>query len=123
MMLLDTNIIIYLTKDEAGVVDQIRQWRSEGHDFSFSVLSIVELFAQPEMTPDHKETIDLMIARFEVINLTPDIAYQAGRLRREHRMGLGDSIIAATALNSGFPVVTRNINDFKKVKDLKVVKL
>jgi len=122
-MMLDTNIIIYLTKDEADVVSQIHQWRSEGLDFSFSVLSIVELFAQPELTETQKETIDLLIARFQVVNLTPDIAYQAGRLRREHRMGLGDSIIAATALNSNFPLVTRNVKDFQKVKGLEVIKL
>lgn len=36
-------------------------------------------------------------------------------------MKLGDSIIAATALEYGVPLVTRNENDFRHISGLQIV--
>jgi predicted nucleic acid-binding protein len=36
-------------------------------------------------------------------------------------MGLGDAIIAATALEYDLPLVTRNEDDFKHIAELKII--
>jgi toxin FitB len=36
-------------------------------------------------------------------------------------MKLGDAIIAATALEHGVPLVTRNVDDFKHIPGLQVI--
>jgi len=41
-------------------------------------------------------------------------------LRREGKIKLPDSVIAATALHKGLDIVTRNEDDFKDVEGLKV---
>jgi toxin FitB len=39
-------------------------------------------------------------------------------LRRQRKMSLGDSLIAATALAQGLTLVTRNIRDFQWIETL-----
>jgi predicted nucleic acid-binding protein len=46
---------------------------------------------------------------------------RAIRLRQQKKMKLGDAIIAATALEFGLPLVTRNVDDFKHVAELEII--
>jgi predicted nucleic acid-binding protein len=48
------------------------------------------------------------------------VVRRAISLRQERKMGLADSIIAATALVQDLPLVTRNVDDFKHVAGLKL---
>jgi len=48
------------------------------------------------------------------------IAQRAGRLRREHGLRLPDALIAATALEFGLHLVTRNWKDFESVIGLRL---
>lgn len=56
-----------------------------------------------------------------VYELTDEVANVCITLRKKYKTKLPDAIIAATALVSGFSLLTRNISDFKNIKDLKVV--
>jgi predicted nucleic acid-binding protein len=49
------------------------------------------------------------------------ISDRAIELRRQRRMSLADSIIAATALLYDFPLVTRNVDDFKHISGLQLI--
>ncbi len=42
------------------------------------------------------------------------------RPRRQKKMGTADAIIAATALEFGLPLVTRNVDDFKHIAELEI---
>ena len=48
------------------------------------------------------------------------VAERAVALRQKQKMGLGDAIIAATALVHGLTLVTRNVDDFKHIAGLEV---
>lgn len=45
----------------------------------------------------------------------------ATTIRQSIKITLGDSLIAATALNYNLTLVTKNISDFKGVKGLKLI--
>ena len=66
-----------------------------------------------------------MIADFieaaSVLNLTDDIVNKTIELRTKHKFKLPDAVIAATALVNGLSLLTRNVNDFSKIKNLKIV--
>ena len=51
------------------------------------------------------------------------IAERAGRLRRGSRIRTPDALIAATALEHGLSLVTRNRRDFENVHGLHVLDL
>ncbi len=66
-----------------------------------------------------------MIADFidaaAVLHLTDDIVNKTIELRKKHKFKLPDAVIAATALVNGLSLITRNINDFRNIKDLKIM--
>jgi predicted nucleic acid-binding protein len=42
-------------------------------------------------------------------------------LRQQYRRRLADALIAATALDLGFPLVTRNTQDFQTIRGLTIL--
>lgn len=70
-----------------------------------------------------EEESDLRALLNELIVFPTDIvvAERAVTLRQERKMGLGDAIIAATALVHQCSLVTRNVDDFKHVTGLEII--
>lgn len=65
------------------------------------------------------------LAPLFVLNSTPEICWQYGRIYRHLRdngqlIGSNDLWIAATALAHDMPLVTRNLDHFRRVPDLEV---
>ena len=56
-----------------------------------------------------------------IIPLSDDIVESAIKLRSNYKLTLGDAVIAATALSLNLHLVTRNVNDFKHIKSLKLI--
>ncbi len=62
-----------------------------------------------------------MLSTLPELPLSPAVVTAAITLRQQRKMGLGDSIIAATALVHGLPLVTRNTDDFKHIPALRLI--
>ena len=122
MYTLDTNAVIYyLQKDEA--VRAVIEPMLEAGAVHVATVTEIELFSYTHLTLDDNNRIEKLLDAFEIVPLDSNIARIAGRLRREQRMKLPDSVIAATALFTGTTLVTRNIRDFKRIPNLSVEKI
>ncbi len=62
-----------------------------------------------------------MFLEVRILEIDLPIIDEAIQQRRDHKMKLGDSIVAATALIHGLEVYTRNTTDFLKIPGLKVI--
>ena len=122
--LLDTNILSELRKGprcDAAVAAWAAHERHEAH--YISVLSLGEIRKGIEMlrkkVPRDAEALEIWLSnltrRYEgsVIGITPEIAEAWGRLCAKRPLPVADSLIAATALEFGLTVATRNTGDFK----------
>ncbi len=88
-----------------------------------SVVGIVEIYSGKDTEiPEKKEIIEVFLTNFRIIILTQGIAKRAGELRRDHQKPFADMIIAASAMEYGLPLVTRNIKHFRTIRGLKVLK-
>lgn len=61
-----------------------------------------------------------MTFAFVSVQCDRSIARLAGRIRSVTRMQLPDAVIAASALTTHTPLVTRNVRDFRNVPGLAV---
>jgi predicted nucleic acid-binding protein len=56
---------------------------------------------------------------FRKVELDNEIAKIAAEFRRKYGTSLLDSIIAATAYRETCPVLTKNLKDFERIKEVK----
>jgi toxin FitB len=85
------------------------------HRLHYSVVTRAELFAGSTAT----ELTDLLLGPFREVAVDRAIAERAGRIRRESSVRLPDALIAATALEGGLALATRNRSDFDGVRGLR----
>jgi toxin FitB len=117
MYLIDSNIIIYsysesyqylrkIIVDEAVFVSEISR---------VEVLGYYKLTYEEEVY--FRDVFDLVPS----ILPTSNIFDKAIELRKTYHLKLGDSLIAATALEHRLAIYTRNLQDFERIDNLKCI--
>ena len=123
-MNIDSNIVIAYLAGEELVVRQLSLWKEEGKPLFLSAVAEAEVLGFPDFTSEERErTARFMAEQFVSMICDRATAYHAGVLRGTINIKLPDALIAATALVTGTPLVTRNVKDFKNVSGLEVVSL
>jgi hypothetical protein len=89
------------------------------HRLAYSVVTRAELFAGTTAT----DAVSQLLAPFRELPIDRAVAERAGRIRRDTGVRLPNALIAATALEHGMNLATRNDSDFKAVSGLRIRKL
>ena len=108
-LLLDTDVLI-------DVLRGARRLTVTGHRVAYSVITRAELFSG---RAKDEENVRVLLSPFRELDVNATIAERAGRLARS-RVDMSDALIAATALEHGLELVTRNVRDFKGISGLRV---
>jgi predicted nucleic acid-binding protein len=83
--------------------------------WKISVVTRCELFAGRNTDESRlQQTLD----QIDELSVNRIIAESAGRIRRTTQLDIPDALIAATALEHGLPVMTRNRRHFERVAGL-----
>jgi predicted nucleic acid-binding protein len=107
---LDTNVLVdYLSGDERARAE-IERYASP----CISRVTWMEVMVGVADEENEAATVRRFLDRFQLLELTAEVAEQAVRLRREQRLRLPDAIILASARTQQCPLVTRNTRDFRK---------
>ncbi len=116
MYLIDTNIIIYYLAGEQEAVSFLRTHRGK---LSISSITWMETLSYP-FSADEEPVVREFLREFRLIGISSPVMELAVEMRRIKKMKLPDAIIAASAIQNGLILVTRNIKDFNgtKVKTL-----
>lgn len=117
MILLDSNIIIYLTKADN---DKLQQFVSS-QSVAASIISNVEVLGFHRLGEADRTVFEQFFEVCKILPLTNEVAKNAVRLRQDQKIGLGDSIIAGTALSYGLPLLTRNERDFQWIRSIEII--
>ncbi len=107
-LLIDTDIFI----------DHLRganEFRPKQHRVHYSVVTRAELFGGNSAT----DLCSRLLAPFREVDVDRAIAERAGRIAREFGTRLPDALIAATALERGLSVVTRNREHFEPIRGIR----
>ena len=115
-MLLDSNIIIYAAQDAN---EFLREFIAENSP-SVSALSYLEVLGYHQLSEQDKTYFEEFFKASQILPISHDVINQAVRLKQIRKISLGDAIIAGTALIYDLTVVTRNIDDFRWITELKL---
>lgn len=85
-----------------------------------SVISEVEVLGYHKLNEPEKQFFRVYFDNVQKIPLNSPILQKAIKLRQQRKMSLGDSLIAATALECSLPLLTRNTTDFSGIEELEV---
>jgi len=85
-----------------------------------SVITKIEVLGY-NAPPDDAQLLIEFVDVASVIGLTNDIVVQTIGLRKSHKIKTPDAIIAATALELGLTLISRNTTDFRNIVGLKLI--
>lgn len=114
MVLLDTNVFIYLGNETVSLS------KIENIEVCYASVSIIEALGFQNITAAEQRALRNIFDAYQRVELSLSIIERAVTLRQNKKMSLGDSIIAATALDSGLEFWTANTDDFKHISGLNV---
>ncbi len=114
MILLDTNIFIYLANGTLGLK------KLKDDDLAFASITKVEALGYAQITVAEQSYLEELLKECEQLDLNENVMQQAIRLRQQTRMSLGDAIIAATALAYDCEIWTANTEDFTHIDGLRI---
>ena len=121
MYLLDSNAIIQYLKVSLP---------SEGMNFlnnvvdeecNISIISKMETLGFNFKTIEEQGVMENFINGSTIYGINDEVVNKTISIRKIKKIDLPDAIIAATAIEYNFTLITRNINDFQNIEGLKLL--
>ena len=123
---LDTDVLIDFLRGKNEVVDIIREIEKE-FVLATTTVNLFELYFGAYKTGKEKnvEAVNELAERIEVLELNKKSAELAGKIMAELEkkgleIGIRDTMIAGTLLESGSILYTRNVKHFRRIKEIKL---
>ena len=114
-------MIAYFAAEEK-VLALVDSLRSNGIYLYISIVAETELISFEGWTVPQRNLVKQFLKENIVsIPYTRDLIETTSQIRMNSKLKLPDAIIAATSVRFEMPLLTRDLKDFKKVKDLKVL--
>lgn len=116
--LIDTNAVIdYLSNKLPGNASNMLDEEA----LEISVIIRMELLAWGNAESQQLSILEDFINSVVVWSLDEPVIIKGIEIRKNFRIKLPDAIIAATAEVHDLTLVTRNVNDFKNITDLRLI--
>jgi predicted nucleic acid-binding protein len=108
--LLDSNILIYLSKKELHL-----SFLDRFESVFISVITYLEVLGYNFDDNREYDFVKEIVSLFNVRYIDQKIAEAVVEIRKNMKIKLPDAIIAGTALSDNLCLVTRNIQDFQRI--------
>ena len=120
MYTLDTNILIYYLDNELPARKFLKKQVLGKIPLFVSTATEHELYCYSRLTPSDAADIEHVLDMFTLMNINSQIARISAQLRRAYKMKPMDSFIAATAAMTKTTLVTRNVKDVRRIKEISI---
>jgi predicted nucleic acid-binding protein len=115
--LLDTNVIIDLFARRLPEKAEFFVAQIINDDILLSVINKIELLGFSECEEEMSQIVEIA----QIFYLDEIIAQKTIEIRKKYKIKLPDAIIAATAICENLVLLSNNENDFKSIKELKLL--
>lgn len=120
-MTLDSNIIIAYLGGDSIVIETLLRWKEEGRVIFLPAVVEVEVLSFGDFTSEEKRHTEEFLESLNFVTLDRNTARLTANIRNKFGIKFPDAAVAATALITHTPVVTRNVRDFKKIIGISIV--
>ncbi len=118
-LVLDTDIFIDFLRGFEKAKKFFEEIKQEDCVIYFSAITETELVSGKECNKiERKAEILSLLSNFNKVLVSNEIAVNAGDFSRINDVETADAIIAATAFVTKAKLVTRNVDDYKKIKEI-----
>jgi len=124
--LLDTNICIFFFRDKYNISDILKEKGIKNCYVSEITIAELRYGAENSQNPQkHHEILDCFLKTVTLIPITSSLLVYAKEKVRLKKAGTPihddfDLLIGATAIRYNMTLVTENVKDFKRLKDLTI---
>ena len=120
-MTIDTNILIAYLDGEEKIVTFINNLIEAGQIIFLPATVEIEVLSFALWKPEEISEVERFLEKsFIFVPIDRSVARLTAKIRRHTKVKTPDATIAATALSTYTPLLTRNINDFKKIPDMDI---
>ena len=118
----DTNTVIYYLQQQfSASAENFMDGIYEANPAPLSVITEIELLCWKTPTKEDDDVLHDFLDKALVFELDREIKLKTAEIRKSIKIKLPDAIIAATALERNHTLLSRNIEDFSRVKGLKLI--
>ena len=122
MILLDTNILIEILKNNHKTISLIETYKRE--TLYVSAISAMELY-YGALNKKELEKLKHFIDLFNIIYLSEEISKKSLEIillySKSHSLDIPDSLIASSAIINNLKIFTYNVKDFKFIDELELL--
>ena len=120
-IVLDTDIFIDFLRGFEKAKRFFEEMQQEGNIVYFSAITETEMISGKECNRlERKAEILRILENFNKVLVSNEIAIKAGDFSRMHSVETADAIIAATAFFTKAKLITRNADDYRKIKEIRL---
>lgn len=127
-MIEDTSFVIDVMKGDEGALDRLESIEARNVPEKLSVITVLELYEglyRVEDLESERQLISDVILSKSVVTADADLMRAAGELSGRLisdgiQIDREDCVIAVTALRESEPVLTRNVDHFRRIEGLDV---
>lgn len=121
MILLDSDVLIAHLRGISQAKDWLVKARGDNGRLATSAVSVTEVAGG--MKDKESRQVTRLLASLDVLAVNEHVSWKAAELMRTYRrshsgIGLGDYLIAATALTEGLQLATLNVRHFPMFDNL-----
>ena len=124
-VVIDSDVIIDHLRQGSVILDAIAAGFSSGQIRAFIPSIVLTEISCGADTKDSKKLalIERLLGRFEFLPADWKISQKSGFLMRDYpTLSLADAIVAASTLEIGGKLATKNLKDFRQIRELKFFK-
>ena len=117
--LLDSNTVIHYINSSLPEKSLEELDNIVTNNCNISVITQIEILGWQPLNPLDSAIYEAFVNNSNIIKLSDTIVTMTINLRKQYKMKLPDAIIAATAIVENLTLISRNDNDFIKIKELR----
>ncbi len=122
MILLDTNILIEVLKNNKNILSIIEEYHYS--ELFISSISIMELYFGA-LNKLELSKLKRFVEIFQIVHISENISSQSTNLiyeyAKSHSLDIPDSLIASCAIEKNLSLFTLNLKDFRFIKGLTIL--